>query len=308
MHGPLSEIGLIEVLQLLERGKRSGVLRVSRSDVDPPCLLRITDGAIVAVEPDAGDEATRRALIDRHVITSTDARDDAEVLRRPRARAMRTRLAHRAITAMLHWHRGRFDFQETAPADGALSISTDDLVFALVAAETRRVELAPVLDEFHVVPAFVPADQLAAGAVPALVPLDWRILDRVDGVRDLSELAAALDEPLEEVAERIQSLCAATILELRPARSNPLLAARMALEARRYEEAARLLRDRLAAHPHDAESWRALGLAEIGAGRFEDAIDAWRSWQQDEPDRRDEATALMQAARTMMEALRDARD
>jgi tetratricopeptide (TPR) repeat protein len=189
-----------------------------------------------------------------------------------------------------------------------LSISTDDLVFALVAAETRRVELASELAEFHLVPAFAPADLLASGVAPLLSPLDWRILDRVDGVRDVAELAAVLDEPLEEIAERVQSLQAAAILELQAARNNPAVAARMALEAGRYEEAAQLLRDRLAAHPHDAEAWRALGLAEVGAGRFENAIDAWQSWRSDEPSRSDEAQALMQAARTMVEALRDARD
>ena len=46
----------------------------------------------------------------------------------------------------------------------------------------------------------------------------------------------------------------------------------------------------------------------MGAGRFEQAIDAWQSWRDNDPERGGDAAALMQAARTMVEALRDARD
>jgi hypothetical protein len=60
--------------------------------------------------------------------------------------------------------------------------------------------------------------------------------------------------------------------------------------------------------PRDAEAWRILGLAEVGAGRFEQAIAAWQAWQQAAPDRRADADALIAAARTMMEALQATRD
>ncbi len=79
-------------------------------------------------------------------------------------------------------------------------------------------------------------------------------------------------------------------------------------KAGRYEEAATLLRAQVVEHPEDVAAWRALGLAEVGAGRFEQAIDAWQSWSANDPDRGEDAAALMQAARTMVEALREARD
>lgn len=308
MHGPLSEIGLIEVLQLLERGGQSGVLRVTGVNPAAACRLRITDGEIVALEPAADDAATRRALLTRHLVTDAEAVDDPGVLQRPQARAMRAQLAAQALAAMLHWRQGRFDFETTAPGPGPLSLSPDALVFDLVASETRRVDLAPLMDDFHAVPDFAANDVLAVGAVPLLTPLDWRLLDQVDGVRDVTALAVAIDEPLEEVAGSIQALQAALILGLRRPVADASMVAHTAIEAGRYEEAATLLRARVVDHPEDTEAWRSLGLAEVGAGRFERAIDAWQSWHANDPDRADDAVALMQAARTMVEALRDARD
>jgi tetratricopeptide (TPR) repeat protein len=308
MHGPLSEIGLIEVLQLLERGRQSGILRITGPRPADACRLRIANGAIVAMEPAADDAATRRALTARYVITDAEAADDPGVLLRPRAQQMREQLASQALAAMVHWQQGRFDFGTAAPEPGPLSLSPDALVFALVASETRRVDLAPLMDDFHAVPVFSPNDVLAVGEAPSLTPLDWRLLDQVDGLRDVAALAAAVDESFEAVAGSIQALQAALILELRRPVADPSLVARTAIEAGHYEEAATLLRARVVEHPEDTEAWRALGLAEVGAGRFERAIDAWQNWRATDPDRADDAVALMQAARTMVEALRDARD
>ena len=95
-------------------------------------------------------------------------------------------------------------------------------------------------------PDFAASESLAAGDPPALTPRDWRLLDQVDGRRDVAALAAVLDEPLEDVAASVQSLQAAAILELRRPAPDAGAVARAAIEAGRYEEAARLLRARLA--------------------------------------------------------------
>ena len=308
MHGPLNEIGLIEVLQLLERGGRSGVLSITGTHPAAPCQLHIVEGDIVALEPVAGDVATRRALAVRHLISDAEAADDPGVVPRPAAQMMREQLAAQALAAMAHWRRGRFDFVAGAAPEGPLSISPDALVFDLVASESRRVELAPLMADFRAIPVFASADMIATGDVPVISPRDWRVLDQVDGVRDVTALAAALEEPLEDVAACVQSLQGALILELRQPVTDASQIARVAIEAGQYEEAATLLRARLNENPGDGDAWRALGLAEVGAGRFEHAIDAWQSWRSNDPERAGDAAALMQAARTMVEALRDARD
>ncbi|MGH7593818.1 MAG: DUF4388 domain-containing protein [Gemmatimonadales bacterium] len=308
MHGPLSEIGLIEVLQLLERGRRSGLLSVTGGDPERRCIVQLSSGVIVALEPDAGDAATRAALLSRHLVSSAEAAGDPGLLDRPLAIEMRSQLASQLLAAMLHWRSGRFDFEAGGVDSGPLSMSPDSLVFALVLSETRRVELAATTAEFRAVPTFGATERIAAGDPPSLTPRDWRVLDLVDGTRDIAALATALDEPLEEVAACVQSLQAAAILDLSQPDPEPLLVARAAIEAGRYEEAVRLLRARLEEDPAAAAAWRALGLAEVGAGRFERAIDAWQSWRASDPEHAGDAAALMQAARTMVEALRDSRD
>jgi len=307
MHGPLDEIGLIEVLQLLERGGRSGILRVSGPDSAMPRTVLIHAGRVAAIEPDAGDAALERALVRRHLASPED-RDGSGVDHATRE-AVRRRLAQRALGTMLHWTRGRFDFSEGRTAPGPLDWSADALVLTLVEDESRRVALAEALGEWHAVPAFAAPDTIAAGDRVQLDPLDWRILEATDGQRDVAAIAALLEEPLEDVGDRVQALEAAAILQLRSSpREQRQAPARPMPDEGERDATARRLRERVAQHPEDAEGWRALGLAEVGAGRFDLAIEAWSTWQRVAPERADDAAMLILAARTMMEALRDSDD
>jgi tetratricopeptide (TPR) repeat protein len=305
MHGPLSEISLIEVLQLLERGRRSGVLHVVGPDPDDPRTVRIHRGRVAAVQPDADDAAIDRALVRRHLAPPEEAEGALSSAERE---LLRERLARTALEMMMHWHRGRFDFTEADTESGPLSWSADALVMALVDDESRRVELAEELQEWHAIPAFLPAEAVARGEPLSLGALDWRILDAVDGQRDVAAISATLDEPLEDVGVRVRELVAGAILQLLAPVADGTAEARQAIDAGRYDEAAERLRVRLNAAPHDAEAWRTLGLAEVGAGRFESAVEAWVAWRRVAPERTTEADALIIAARTMMEALLDHRE
>jgi tetratricopeptide (TPR) repeat protein len=305
MHGPLQEIGLIEVLQLLARGRRTGVLHVSGPDPEQPHAVHLVDGTVVAIEPDAGDAAVRAALMQRHLLSARDADEGWSAT--PLANAMREQLAATALTTMLHWQRGRFDFAVTATS-GPLGLAPERIILDLISRESRRVALARDTEDFHAVPDFAPLDQLAAGEPVDFTTHDWRLLDLTDGVRDVAALAAALDEPLETIAESVIKLRGAAILELHAPAVDPTLAARMAIEAGQYDRAAELLRARVTLQPEDWPAWRDLGLAEVGAGRFDQAIDAWQSWRAGDAEHAGDAALLMQAARTMLEALRDSRD
>lgn len=305
MHGPLNEISLIEVLQLLERGRRSGVLRVVGPDPDEPRTVQIHRGLVSAVEPDANDDAINRALVRRHLAPPDEADGALSPAERQR---LRERVARTALEGMMHWNRGRFDFTEADTSAGPLAWSADALVMALVDDESRRVELGEELHEWHAIPAFLTPETVAAGAPVTLAALDWRILDAVDGLRDVAAISAALDEPLEDVGARIRELVAGAILQLLPPATDGTAEARQAIDAGRYDEATARLRVRLTAAPQDAEAWRTLGLAEVGAGRFEGAVEAWMSWRRVAPERASEADALIVAARTMMEALLDHRE
>ena len=49
--------------------------------------------------------------------------------------------------------------------------------------ESRRVELAGLLHNWHGIPRFAPVDQPSAGATIELDPLEWRLLDLIDRLR-----------------------------------------------------------------------------------------------------------------------------
>ena len=308
MHGPLHEIGLIEVLQLLERGKRSGVLRVTGPDPAAPRTVRLHEGRVVAIDPDASEAAVTRALVRAHLLPAGDAEHDASLVDGVERDAMRQRLARAALGAMLHWTRGRFDFSEGPAIAGPLAWSPDALVLALVEDESRRVELAEALGDWHAVPSFAPIDTIAAGGRVTLETLDWRIIDAVDGIRDVAAIAALVGEPLEDVGERVRALEAAAILLLHPPATADAPDEAATPAVARDDESVARLRERTRRTPDDAEAWRSLGLAEVGAGHFARAIEAWSAWQRAAPERADDAAALIRAARTMMEALRESHD
>jgi tetratricopeptide (TPR) repeat protein len=305
MHGPLHEIGLVEVLQLLGRGARDGTLEVVGPDPTAPRTVHLRGGRVVSVEPDAGQAAVEDALVARHLLSRDALRLDVGDDVRD---ALRQTLAMRAIGTMLHWTRGRFDFAEGKVPAGPLDIAVESILVALVDGESRRVELGAQLADFQLIPTFAAPERLGEGDALSLDPLDWRILDAVDGRRGISGVAAMVDEPLELVGERVRRLEGAAILELSAAPVQDALAARTAIEAGQYDTAVSLLESRVERMQDDREAWRLLGLAEVGAGRFDRAIRAWEAWQRADPSLAPEATALIAAARTMLEALRDPRD
>jgi tetratricopeptide (TPR) repeat protein len=301
MHGPLSEIGLVEVLQLLERGRRSGRLRIVGADPTAPRTIVLHRGEIASLLPDADDAAVAALLVRRQL---RRAEDPASPL--ARLGVARAELARRAIARMLSWTRGRFDFEEAETSAGPLAMSIDQLLLGFVESESLRADLGARLGEFRLVPVFSAGTPRTPGG--GWRALDWRLLDAVDGVRDIAAIAAALDEPLEVVGARVEALQEAAILDLVPAPPDTRVEARAAIEAGRYEEAIARLQARVRAVPTDAEAWRTLGLAEVGAGRFDRAMAAWDGWRQAAPERQAEAVALIEAARTMLEAMHDTRE
>lgn len=307
LHGPLHEIGLVEVLQLLERGGRTGILRVTGPDPTVPRRIALRAGRIVAVLPDADDAALARALVRQHLAVPADDAADGPWAVPPAIRAAaRERLARRALGTMLSWTRGRVDFTEDPEALGPLDWSPDGVVLEMVRREGWRLDLAQALDDFRAVPAL---DTTAHDDGPLhLDPLDWRVLDAADGRRDVAAIAAHLDEPLEEVGASVQRLVEAAIFRVSAPVADPLREARVAVQAGRHDEAVQRLAARLAAVPGDAEACRLLGLAEVGAGRFGRAVAAWEAWAAADPARAEEAATLARAAHTMLEALQEPGD
>ncbi len=302
MHGPLNEIGLVEVLQLLERGKRSGRLMVIGGQHDEHRTITIGGGRIVDLMPLTEADLLLHLAI-RALVPAGTVRAAPELLE-----TARQELATSMLIEMLTWSTGRFDFTAGKVDCGPLDVAPAALMMQLVAGESARTEMAEAVAGYAAVPRFASPREIAGGAPLVLDNLDWRIIDRVDGRRDIAGLAQDIREPAETVARAALRLAAAAIIHLDTPTGDPIALARAALDQGEVAAAIGILAERVAAAPQDGEAWRWLGFAEVRMGRIDRASAAWQAWVNTSPVHHFEAAPLLAAAETMMAALRGAVD
>ena len=234
--GPLKDLHIQDVFQLLDLGRKSGVLRVTselRQTAGTVCFDR---GGVVA----AAVGSDPQPLGARLVRTGQDHR------RRPRSRA---RHAERAATAaasatswwalgsisrreldrqlkaqieeavfeLLRWSEGYFRFEEGAPCHAAVEAPVRFPTEALLMEAARRIDewsrIGSKVSHLRLVPR-LPAPE-AQGSEPLdLVPFEWEVLAAVDGARDLHSLAEVLGRSEFEVARTVYGLTNAGIVVL----------------------------------------------------------------------------------------------
>jgi len=190
LHGSLRDLALADVLQLLDLGGRSGVLRLHH-------LADDLHGAVLFVGGRVRGAAVARGL------------DDAE----DAAARCGARDTQEAVLALLGWRHGDFSFvlRETpdVPAQAPM-LGVDSL---LMEAARRADEWAQVAD---LVPNPEVALALAAGEDDGepleLSPMAWALLGVVDGQRTVRQLAAALAVEPVAVARETRTLVRAGLV------------------------------------------------------------------------------------------------
>lgn len=252
LEGPLKELQLHDIFQLLELGRKSGVLRV-RSELrqmtgtvcfergaviaaglgdDPPLLgiMLLRTGKIA--ESDLARaraqqvEGDGRRLGD--ILVATGAISRRELDRQLKLRVEET------ICELLGWHEGYFRFEEGATSgDAVLEAPVHLPTEALLMEAARRLDewsrIETKVPHLGVIPKLPSPEQQASGRLD-LVPFEWELLAAVDGERDLRGLADALGRSEFDVARTIYGLTSAGVLvvddpaQARQADPDPLLA------------------------------------------------------------------------------------
>jgi hypothetical protein len=198
LEGRLRELGLPEVLQLLGLSRKTGTLHLRAQLQGQGAFVRLTQGAIVdaacwrLADGDRGDEALGLA-------TSANA----------------TRAVEACVLDLLTWRDGDFRFtpQENVPPASPVRLTIETLLVDAAQRAEGWERLADRIPHAHVVPTFVDVEPQQLPLL-RLVPQEWEILTRVDGKRDLSELAAVLGRELLDVAEIVHGLIGAGLLTL----------------------------------------------------------------------------------------------
>ncbi len=205
LEGRLRELGLPEVLQLLGLSRKTGTLRLRAQVQGRAAFVRLTGGAVV-------DAAQWRLA---------DVPEGVEAVGLATS-ASAARAVEGCVLDLLTWRDGDFRFtpDDGAPVPSPVRIAVDMLLVASAQQAESWERLGDRIPHAHVVPAFVDVEPQQLPLL-RLVPQEWEILTRVDGNRDLTELAVVLGRELLDVAEIVHGLIGSGLLALREAERAP---------------------------------------------------------------------------------------
>lgn len=346
LEGPLKELHIQDVFQLLDLGRKTGVLRVTselRQTAGTVCFER---GGVVAAALGSDPQPLGARLVRVGKITAEalerarglqsagDSRRFGDILvalgaisRRELERQLKAQIEE-AVFDLLGWTEGYFRFEEGSPCQPAVDSPVRIPTEALLMEAARRIDewsrIGSKVSHLGLVPRLPTADQ--SGERLDLVPFEWEVLAAVDGERDLHALAEALGRSEFEVARTVYGLTNAGVVvlddparpgeELEPGRDVAalLVPAREALAQGEYSLAAGALDEVLRVDPLMPEARRLLGLCHAALGQFEAALESWAAWSRfgpHSPGEEEEAPAVeraRQAVQTIMRELDRYRD
>ena len=304
IEGPLRELALSDVFQLLDLSRKTGTLTVSHETRQKPAVVRFDRGGVVGAQlGDAHDRLGHLLLragkvTERHVEAARRIQqqvpgkqlgailvEEGVVSAQDVARQLRFQIQE-AVFELMQWKDGYFRFEEgQAPPPSAVSVRVPTESLLMEAA--RRIDEWSMLESriptMEVVPALVhePGD----GAVLDLHPSEWEVLAEIDGERSLKEIAGALGRGDFEVAKIVWGLVSTGVVDIldevpseppAPAWERPL---REAIdEAERLladgqpDAARRMLDDLSRANPERPEVWTLLAEAQRRVARWPEAL------------------------------------
>lgn len=311
IEGPLRELGIHDVFQLLDLSRKTGVLRVASELREDEGLVYFDGGRVVHASIRSKTVAPELALLQAGRIAQSD-------LDRARARQANGRAGARAadllveigaisarelerhlrlqiesvVFELMSWHEGFFSFEERPrddmPHDGTLSVtvSTESLLME----GARRIDewsrIAEVVTNVDVVPELAPVQPEREGSVLDLLPHEWQVLTMIDGERSLREIAASLGRDEFEVAKIAYGLVTTGVIVLRaPERRAQasgavgvdtwISSARDLTKHGRYAEALEELRRAVQEDPLTPRIHLALGFASARVGDLAAARSSW---------------------------------
>ncbi|HEX4354585.1 MAG TPA: DUF4388 domain-containing protein, partial [Polyangiales bacterium] len=187
IEGPLRELGIHDVFQLLDLSSKTGLLRVSSALQEDEGVVRFENGRVV--------QATVNKTSAASLAPPPRASTAVASSKKERERQIRAQIES-AVFELMSWQEGFFSFEEQAPepwpADVRASISTASLLME----GARRIDewsrIAQVVSSVAAVPELSPVEPDRDGPMLDLLPHEWQVLSIIDGVRDVRTIAAEL--------------------------------------------------------------------------------------------------------------------
>jgi hypothetical protein len=295
IEGPLRELGIHDVFQLLDLSRKTGVLRVVselrdnegvvafhagriayasiRSNPHPigEMLLKagkITEGDLTAARSRQTEHGDRRRigeiLIDAGSVTP---REVEQFVRRQ---------AEAVVFELMSWREGHFRFEESNPDEfpenPSVAVSTESVLMEAARRIDEWSRIADRVPSLSAIPEFAEAAEGHAGQLD-LLPSEWEVLTMIDSLRDLRRIALELGRSDFDVAKVVYGLVSTGVVRLRQPDRQSLVVPVADEHAGERQAAARAL----VSH----------GLAAAKESRFDEALRTWRQYLASYPEHAD---------------------
>jgi len=247
IEGPLRELGIHDVFQLLDLSRKTGMLCVSSKLREDEGVVHFDGGSVVHASIRSKSVPIELVLLEAGRITQADldqaraAGDDTDVrggrgrtivdslvrvgaiTQRELERQLRLQIES-VVFELMSWREGFFSFEERSrdelPRDTRIAVSTESLLME----GARRIDewshIAEVVPNVDVVPQLAPVgDDRGGDGGPTLdlLPHEWQVLTMIDGDRDLRAIAALLGRDEFETAKIAYGLATTGVVAIRQA-------------------------------------------------------------------------------------------
>jgi hypothetical protein len=237
IEGPLRELGVHDVFQLLDLSRKTGVLTVTSALRENHGQVFFDRGAVIFASIRNNARPLGDLLLRAGKITRTELEAAAVIQEREmRARALgQVLVATGAITVrelehhvrfqieeivfeLLSWQEGYFSFEERpvdhAPAEATVRISTESLLMEAARRVDEWSRIERVVPDAGVIPRLAPVHPDNPAQLD-LLPSEWEVLAEIDGARSLRAIAIHLARSEFDVAKIAYGLITTGVVELR---------------------------------------------------------------------------------------------
>lgn len=303
IEGPLQELSIQDVLQLLDLAHKTGVLTIRSESLDDEAIVHFSKGAIVFAVRRRSTRRLGQLMIRAGKLTQRELDSALDLQRRdPTRRLAEILLEMGSITEeelerqlrfqmeetiyeVMAWDEGYFKFEERA------EIAANRLL-ARVRVESLLMEGARRIDEWTRLESKIPGTEAIPSLAPTkegeaspleLRPEEWEVLAEIDGERDLGQIAADLGRSSFDIARTIYGLVSMGVVQVQERRSTmsqPEVQRAVAqvdrlLKENKLEEAERIANELEANYPDDAAIEVLAGRVFVAQGRMRAATEAF---------------------------------
>ncbi|HVF38312.1 MAG TPA: DUF4388 domain-containing protein [Gemmatimonadaceae bacterium] len=235
LEGPLQDIGIHDVFQLLDLTRKSGRLTVRSTVRANEGRVYLQSGAVVHATMRNNPHSLGGLLLKSGKVSQTDLRAAAlaqrdgdtrrlgeilisqgAVTRPDVERCMRLQI-EKVVFELFSWQEGTFSFADGGmdgrQLDASVRVSTESLLMEAARRIDEWSRMADKLPGAHVIPRLAPLRESADSFID-LRPVEWEVLSLVDGRRSLVDIAGELAVSEFEVARVAYGMISTGLIEV----------------------------------------------------------------------------------------------